>query len=234
MHRDENELMQKLSYTLQRVDEEIDKRLEREEPIDTTALQKRIRRAIRMKSLRYRLLSGMEAAWSVYKSALAVLSLVLIIAGITVSTVEAARKPFLEWMSEVTNISLRDDNQLKQPEAVKLLPEEWKGSYIPYYVPDGYKLRSHVSSQIIMTLEYVNDEGESILVKQTIIGSGAISLDNEEAQVEQTKISGYPATFVIKNEKSICWENDDKVILITANIALTDLIKIAESFRIIE
>ena len=138
---------------------------------------------------------------------------------ITAVTVEAVRKPLINWL-----ISLDEDSAEIHFQVENELPDFEFG-----YLPEGYKaillFREGMSGQYSIE----NEEGNSLFLMIDPLSAG-LSIDTENAKVSQLTINGGKAIGSEKEDVSIlAWESDTYSFSLDGDIPLEELVKIAEN-----
>ena len=112
------------------------------------------------------------------------------------------------------------------------VPSGWQGDYYPTYIPDGYEV-SNVS-HYFATIEYNDSEG-GVLTFNECSESDQYNIDSENALMSYELINGQQV-FVIdrKTSATVAWSNGSKLFIVTGRVSTEELLKIAESVRIIK
>ena len=110
----------------------------------------------------------------------------------------------------------------------------FEDSYAPTYMPDGFVLGNiYGESTDDLTVEYSNGN-KMIVIDQ--FRNGIMRIDISGADFEENiKIGNNTAIFVIKDEvASVTWTIGDKTIHVWGNADKEDILKVAESIKIVE
>ena len=110
-----------------------------------------------------------------------------------------------------------------------------KNTYLPTYIPDGYRVNQISDADGLKTIEYINDEGNYI--KYMDFDSSAVTnIDTENAEtVKSMKLNGIERMLVLKKGNiTISWGYDNRLFIISAYLTEEEMIKIAESVTYIE
>ena len=112
------------------------------------------------------------------------------------------------------------------------VPSGWQGDYYPTYIPDGYEVSSVIS--YFATVEFSNAEG-NVLTFNECSESDQFNIDSENALMSYELINGQQV-FVIDRTTSatVAWSNGSKLFIVTGRVSTEELLKIAESVRIIK
>lgn len=109
------------------------------------------------------------------------------------------------------------------------VPIEWQGYYYPAYIPEGLTIRRFYRNEV----QYERSDGVQLDFSD-IDASTSCAIDTENANVEFISINGYSAVLVEKEPWiSIIWSIDNRVLMINYTGEKADLIRIAESVRMI-
>ena len=111
------------------------------------------------------------------------------------------------------------------------MPSGWQGDYYPTYIPDGYEV-SYIG-RYSATVEFSNTEG-NVLTFNECSESDQFNIDSENALMSYELINGQQV-FVIDRTTSatVAWSNGSKLFIVTGHISTEELLKIAESVRIL-
>lgn len=110
----------------------------------------------------------------------------------------------------------------------------------PKYIPSGFKEIDRVESPIGKFIVYENDEYRQIRYSCDKIENNSVIIDTENATIEDIKINGYDAKYIVKNNIIQIFWNDGNVIYLIdqelndSNISDEDkekLIKIAKNLK---
>ena len=129
---------------------------------------------------------------------------------------------------EFTELSLRENDGL-----AFFVPAEWQGKYYPSYVPENYVTYSVDSFSDSHDVFY--DLGNSKFFDFSELSESAqTNVDTENAEVRAIKIGSAEGMLVQKrNTIIIVWSNEERYFILSGNINETELIKIANSVKLI-
>ena len=106
------------------------------------------------------------------------------------------------------------------------------GNGILHYIPEGFEVIKDSSTETKISLHYKN--GEQYFSYSTNEKKGNISIDTEDAVIENLVVNGCEAIFSSnKNVNILMWHNDETVFFIIGNISKEETIKIAENAEIL-
>jgi len=112
----------------------------------------------------------------------------------------------------------------------------FKDTYVPIYIPAGYKINQLIDEDDMKTIEYINDE-DNFLFFYDYNQSAITNIDTEDADtIKSIKINGVDGLFVLKNNRIIIsWTYNNRILIIIAyKLTEEETIKIAESVIYIE
>lgn len=150
----------------------------------------------------------------------------------TVMSVEALRKPFLKF---ITNMFSTHSEIKSDPDDNKEYPKTIESKYgITKGIEDYTKSVEEQRSDAIIT-NYTNGENV-ILFEQHIVDSFVGYYNTEDAEIEHININGYDAIGWIDNRNyyHLIWNNGEYVIDLGSNIGKDKLIEIAKSVQKVE
>jgi len=164
--------------------------------------------------------------------AAAVLITIAVLFGALMAASPTVRAAVIRWFVEV--FSTHTAYHFTQPPDGQTL-SQWR----PTYLPDGYTEILHIDAAGIVIVKFDNGRGGEILLQYMLINEGGnFSVDNEDVDVIETKIRGYP-TYVYRalddsKMNAVVWINEDARIafMLTSFEQYEILISIAESMEL--
>lgn len=109
------------------------------------------------------------------------------------------------------------------------VPTEWQGYYYPAYIPEGFTVRYIYRDEV----QYERSDGVQLDFSD-IDAMTSCAIDTENANVEFISINGYSAVVIEKAPWiSIIWSIDNRVLMINYTGEKEELVRIAESVRMI-
>ncbi|MEG2195666.1 MAG: DUF4367 domain-containing protein [Terrisporobacter sp.] len=173
-----------------------------------------------------------------YSKKIAIVFLIITMGLFTLSmSVEATRTKVINTITEIyeefTSIIFSKENTNIS------IDQEFKPT-LPNYIPNGFNEIDKVESDIGIFIVYENDEYLQIRYSCDEISNNSIILDTEDAQVEDIKINGYDAKYIVKdNIQQLVWNDNISSYLIdmeskTSKLINNDkeeLINMAESIK---
>lgn len=121
----------------------------------------------------------------------------------------------------------------RQTEDVIDVPENWASSYYPSYIPAGFSIEQVNIGHSMSEVVFLNEESEVIHV---LFGGTATEMraDSEGAQITHVTINGADATLITKDDSNkLIGRLGDEYYLISAVLPADELVKIAESIKLI-
>ncbi len=154
----------------------------------------------------------------------------LVSATIVTASVEALRRPVVEFFTEIfqkfTRVSFVDDTPT--PPAEELVFEPHK----PSYVPDGYVMSSEKELDNHYQVVYADENGNRIRFVQEWKENGYLTMDTEDVQYTEIEIGNCRGvTYLNKGKIVMAFSDDEYAYTLTASISVDELIKIAESIE---
>ena len=129
---------------------------------------------------------------------------------------------------QYTEISLQENNAKSFH-----VPSEWKGTYYPAYIPDGFVIEKISSLYGLDTLECLN---ENMYLSFLECGEDvSTNIDTEGALVEAILINGSPAIIAEKGGLvTIAWAYNRNYFVLQAQVGREIAIQIAESVMVVK
>ena len=106
--------------------------------------------------------------------------------------------------------------------------------YMPTYIPEGYRLADLRNYSDVAIVQYIHDEGDTILFEQCIKGQSNLRIDTENAESRKIKIKGNKSEAFIVNKNrmvALVWHDNEMMFTLAGTIDEKELIKIAESLE---
>lgn len=102
------------------------------------------------------------------------------------------------------------------------------------YIPDGYKLESSFSDDVVHQARYFNsDRSSMIFYMQAINDEGVLQANTENVEYEDVFINNYQAIYYSnKGTKTIVISSEKYIFTVEGTVEKDELIKIAESIKI--
>lgn len=167
-----------------------------------------------------------KSAKKIIPKVLVFASAVFIMFFVTVISVEALRAPFLNFLvhteEEITDIDFNTEQIMVEGESY----EDVFG-----YMPKGFELVSEEIQGKDVSLLYVNEVGERIVIDMHYDG-GSLGLDTEGSQYSKIMIKEEPGFYSSKNGfTNLVITKQEYAYTINSTIKLSELIKIAENIK---
>nr|WP_243279225.1 DUF4367 domain-containing protein [Romboutsia sp. 1001713B170131_170501_G6] len=104
---------------------------------------------------------------------------------------------------------------------------------VPQCIPSGFNEVNRLESPLDTIIIYQNNEGLQIRYNVSTIDNNTITLDTEDAIVEELYIGEYNAKYIEKNDmKQVFWNDDDYIYLVDCNLRdKEELINIAKNIK---
>lgn len=151
-------------------------------------------------------------------------------------------KPSVAYQKFFNNLFFKDNGNSISivSSSTVLLPDNWRGCYLPAVIPYGYVIESAEKNGFIQSIFYVDADGNYIDFSANI-GDFNVHVDTEDCIVENIIVGDKDGIIRIKYKndevtyKSISW-GDDKVFFDVSSNSLSKetLLSIAESVMIAE
>ena len=100
------------------------------------------------------------------------------------------------------------------------------------YIPEGFELISESKNDVESRMEYVDDRGNRIIIRQTLNRNTQRTIDTEGVESEEVFIQGQKGIyFENKGFGTLIWNDDTKVFYISTELKKDEILKIAESIQ---
>jgi hypothetical protein len=151
---------------------------------------------------------------------------------VAIATVHDVRVRVLDLILNVekqyTEISLQENN-----EKSFTVPSDWKGTYYPAYIPEGFEIDKISSLYGISSLDCIN--GDRYLFFSECGEDASTNIDTEGALVDAVMINGSPAILAEKNGLvTIAWAYSKNYFVLQAQVDRDTAMKIAESITMVK
>lgn len=113
----------------------------------------------------------------------------------------------------------------------------WTNAYVPTYIPDGYKIGSISSNNLLKQIVFENQQDKNLRIFYIDLNEASSpAVDTENASVfKAININGYEGTLVVKNSiVTIVWSIEDHLFTVQAPTSEDTAIKIAEGVKYID
>lgn len=150
----------------------------------------------------------------------------VLVSGVTLFSVEAWRIKFLNFVLELnepnTDFNFNDNGGTTYSD----------DNVILHYVPMGFEMVQDSSTKTKIILHY--ESGEKYFSFSTDNKNANISIDTEDATIENLKINGCDAIYSSnKNINILMWYDEETIYFVMGNILKDEIIKIAENAEIL-
>jgi len=153
---------------------------------------------------------------------------IIMVIGIT-STLgaEAVRHEFLSLFTktekEYTELVLGNESEL-----MKYIENEWKNSYVPGWLPEGFRLDEAYELGTTRFMIYVKGESRIFLTQ----GTENRYLDTEETEFSTVNINNIEGILMSKgSQKILYWHNDKVFFSMTSDIKENEMIEISKKIK---
>ena len=157
--------------------------------------------------------------------------------GVLATVSQAARVKIFNFIIDTkekfTQINFQEQgggNDASSSKPTAGIPADWKGAYVPTYVPEGFKV---VKTEDINGIKMVNyEDGGSNKINFNIrpIERGNIKVDTENADVKDVIVNGEKGLLVQKGSHlTLVWHNNDAFFVLNSQLEESELFKVAES-----
>ncbi len=192
-----------------------------EEPVEFSAEhEEKMQRLFKQERAKRRRKNTMKYA----KIAACLLAVLIVGAGITISSVDAWRVKFMNYVFDFSQPNT--DINFSEQEGTEYKDEEITLGY----VPSGFALTEQDKSRQGLTLSFENKEQYFYISLSRIDAS--FSMDTEDGSAEKTTINGYEAAYTSNdNINTLMWHNGEYVFTIYGNLSKAEIFKIAEKIE---
>lgn len=151
---------------------------------------------------------------------------------IVVASVQALRVKalniILNIQNQYTSIKMTDENNGQTKQITEQIPLNWSG-YVPDYIPPGFKVIKTEERDMLNSIYYSNEQGQTIRFTQYLSSDTDLRVDTEGATVQNISIHNSDALLSEKQGLvSIVWKEEFLFSLI-GEVDKTEMIKTAES-----
>ncbi len=199
--------------------------IENIKPSDQFSLS--MKQFIQRKNIRTSINRGIKKA-KVILPKIAVFFMIIILGFATLlTTVEAARVRFFNFMIEVNKKYTRIQVNTLPPKRDEEL--DIQSLLEVLYLPEGFQLKNIENLNLITIIYFSDEKGQEIEFVQVPNGAGA-KYDTEDADVKEIIINGYNGLLIQKNRLvTIIWHDSLYTYDIVGKIDAAELLKMAES-----
>lgn len=156
---------------------------------------------------------------------------------VTVVSVEAFRLQVLNFLIsfEKEYTSIRLDSENSNNIIGDNLYMTWKNSYVPTYIPEGYKIAGLNYTSDYKTINYINNENKRLVFAE-LDASMESNVDTENAsEIRNITINDNEGLLVVKdNQITIAWSTSTRVLVLSTQLDIENSIQIAESITFIK
>ncbi|MBQ7874359.1 MAG: DUF4367 domain-containing protein [Oscillospiraceae bacterium] len=168
------------------------------------------------------------AASFVFVVIISVSSAVVASAEVREAVTDAIYHLIFEENEKYTLVSVGESTGFVDPELY-----DWEGAYAPTYMPEGYEFVEKENASNIHIIKYSNNS-EKIIIKQFISFNFLIDSENSD-HVENVFINDSQGLLIEKdNYFSVSWVVGETMLVLEGNIGSEEMLKIAESIKIIK
>lgn len=98
------------------------------------------------------------------------------------------------------------------------------------YIPSGFEETVNNRSEVFFHQEYDDNAGHYIKIHQSSISGGVLTLDTEGAEIERVDgFSGNAFHYKKKGETTLYWQSESSYYVMTSNMPVEEMIKVAKS-----
>ncbi len=141
---------------------------------------------------------------------------------------------WLDIRPQYTSFELRGEENDPGGDGAKI---DWKHTYVPTYVPDGYDIKESEMFELMKIIQFVNEQdADSTILFTESTSAVKTAIDTENASMETIKINGRDGTLIMKNNMvTIVWDMDNLMFILQAsNCPKDELMKMAEGVQYVE
>ena len=153
---------------------------------------------------------------------------VFIATATTVMSVSAFRKAFIHFFSNLlgtySDVVIETDKQH---------PVTIEDAYEITYDLSDYRIDFEDNCELYRDKIYINGNNAVYFQQHTQGSFNGINLNTEKAEIIDTEINGYPATFYydINNAPHFIWDNGEYIFYLWSNLSKEEMLEIAKSVR---
>ena len=164
----------------------------------------------------------------------AVLAAVIALLAACMLSVGAVRESIVSFFTEVyeefTAIIFEQPEESVQTDAAVSIDE-----IEITYIPEGFEVNQQNRSAEKLSVEYTDNEVGYIIVDQRLLGEDGIGLNTEDVEYQIVEVNGQRGVFYEnRGYATLMWNDAKQYFIVSGNINKEEIIKIAESIKIIE
>lgn len=187
-----------------------------------------IERATRKKKVKCVIMTGLPRVMQI---AAAVLLAFFIGATVTIASVREVRVRVLQFLiqieEEYTELSLAES-----PEESFSVPEGWRGSYYPSYIPEGFVMQS---IDPYFDRVYFLDASGNLLDFMELTEDSYTNIDTENAEIQHIIVNGSPAIISEKDGRvMVAWSEANRYFVLKLDGDVNIATKIVNNVKIIK
>lgn len=101
------------------------------------------------------------------------------------------------------------------------------------YIPEGFELISEEKEQTYQRLEYINKEGNNLIIRQNAISNITLGINTENTTLESVTINRKEGGFVQNNGVgTVFWIDNNENYIVTGSLEKEEILKVAENIFI--
>lgn len=137
---------------------------------------------------------------------------------------------------EYTSFQIPGNTEGASGPADENLTVNWKNTYLPTYIPEGYEVNGFTYTEQTKDIYYSSSDKKRVIDYSETDDSVTTELDTENASVLKTVlINGHKGKLVMKNSTAtVVWEMDRHVFTLSTEESEEETLKIARGVKFVE
>lgn len=159
--------------------------------------------------------------------------LLMLASGVAVASSSTVRVKIMKMLQEITpeytRITFVEDEEFSME-----VPAQWTGEYYPFVLPDGCQVQSMDSNALFSAVGFSRSNKKEWEISYREYGSAnAVQIDTEDAVTGNMQLHNKHITFVLKNDVSCAYWNDEHrlCLLYAKGYSMDELIAMAAGVK---
>ena len=203
---------------------------EHDEHVFSEKFEKKMRKLIRRRKKPYYMMINTG-----FKRAACIIIAFLVISFTTVMSVDALRKPFLDFITRIFS----DHTSIETILALdKTYPDRIEEKYEISLGLDDYSLQNRNINDCMIVSYYLNTLNSKtyIIFNQMTIDQFKLNLNTQDSEIESVELKSAEAVFYSgkSGDNNLIWNNGRYIICLSSNVSKDILIRLADSVQKVE
>ena len=168
----------------------------------------------------------------------AVIVAAIIIAGTLAMSVEAIRKPvvefFVQTFEKISRVTFAVDENSATESQVKTIPNKILVKYELPYIPKGFdEIAFQSEDELGIVIEYTDSKNNIIGFNQSLLKGNTLGIDTEGTNTEEIYIGEHKGVFWSnKGYNNILWNNGEYAFMVTGTLPKETILDLARNIKI--